>query len=231
MDSEIIKRLDNIEKLISNISQTEDINANVKIIEEEKDRCCICLEDLDENINYVALECGHKLNFTCFIQLMNNNNSFGNPICPLCRGEIQVRPQRIGGGRFSINDENHSDSEGDDEDTIFGVQLQRIVLERMEMERQTERRFGELRAIILNVPVSIAGDYYLNDERMYCIDWIIYLLSPNILYDMEAIISLIDSDERISYTVNAVRSAVSRLVNIEKIVKTREGRRFIYRLS
>tara|TARA_R110000868_G_scaffold137660_1_gene351213 strand:- start:913 stop:1677 length:765 start_codon:yes stop_codon:yes gene_type:complete len=57
----------------------------------EIDCCCICLEDLDNNINFTALQCSHKLHFTCLVELINHDQHSGNDDelgCPLCRRYI-----------------------------------------------------------------------------------------------------------------------------------------------
>ena len=93
----ILQRLNLLEQNINNQSkpETENIAGEIVVVEkeeeeeqkEEPERCCICLEDLSEDKNFVALECGHKLNFTCFIQLMNSDR---NVKCPLCRVDLGI---------------------------------------------------------------------------------------------------------------------------------------------
>lgn len=71
---------------------------------EEKEKCCICLEELDNDKNLVVLECGHKLNFTCFVQLMNTNRY--NIKCPLCRATVNIGLRNTGIDDYESSDDD-----------------------------------------------------------------------------------------------------------------------------
>ena len=70
-----------------------------------KDRCSICLEDLDEKKNLCKLECKHKFHFKCLMTLYNSNGGYSNK-CPECRSEF-ARSNGIQ-NRISSMDELHN---------------------------------------------------------------------------------------------------------------------------
>jgi len=57
---------------------------------EEKESCCICLDEL-EKTGVTTLKCGHTIHLNCFMEFMlcgiNHSN---NSKCPLCRNDIGI---------------------------------------------------------------------------------------------------------------------------------------------
>ena len=52
-----------------------------------KERCSICLEDLDEKKNLCKLECKHQFHFDCIMNLYKSQGGFSNK-CPECRRQF-----------------------------------------------------------------------------------------------------------------------------------------------
>ena len=50
---------------------------------EEKCRCCICLDDVEDK-NVVIFDCGHSMHLKCYIDCLINNVL----LCPLCKTKI-----------------------------------------------------------------------------------------------------------------------------------------------
>lgn len=53
----------------------------------EEATCCICLEDVQPDVNFCKLPCGHSYHSTCILEAFQSSNT-----CPLCRSEV-VRPR------------------------------------------------------------------------------------------------------------------------------------------
>lgn len=47
--------------------------------------CPICMNAIQNNNNFIALDCSHKFHASCIFQTLSTNHDK----CPICRGEIK----------------------------------------------------------------------------------------------------------------------------------------------
>lgn len=209
---------------------------NIQQQEKEKDICCICLEELDPEKNIVILQCGHKINFTCYMDmLMVNIQSHTDGKCPLCREEILTTEQYR-------NMQNRID-QGNEERAGFGFYWERGDVEMPQLLLSVPQVRGlrlleltiEEEVIDLTIPSSILDVLVDNEEvppPQNVKQWIIFILSDSRGMDMNAIVNnLNDNRETPPYSRNSVRSGVSSLVSRGLVIKLRRGRSFMYVLG
>lgn len=58
---------------------------------EEKDECCICLDEMSKN-GVLTLDCGHTFHINCFMELIKTT---AGKRCPLCRSDHGVDRGRL----------------------------------------------------------------------------------------------------------------------------------------
>ena len=116
---------------------------------EEKDNCCICLDELKDDKNLVIFNCGHKMDFSCYVRMVYGNNmNMGTIKCPLCRAKTisndlirevrRNRPNQRNNRQNQLNNwnnrnnrnNNFSDSDSDsefdsdfDSDSLDNIQI------------------------------------------------------------------------------------------------------------
>ena len=52
-----------------------------------EDICCICLESINDKVNYKLICCKNYIHIECVNQYIDNKN---NKTCPLCRKNIEM---------------------------------------------------------------------------------------------------------------------------------------------
>ena len=55
------------------------------------DKCCICLEEVNNEKNLVVFGCGHHIHFSCFCKMVLIDSSVKHSKCPLCRSNLVSR--------------------------------------------------------------------------------------------------------------------------------------------
>ena len=70
-------------KIIVESFQNPTFNEQVNSILLDKTICCICLDDVNNNQNYVTLNCGHVFHRKCLETWVKTRQFNSN--CPLCR--------------------------------------------------------------------------------------------------------------------------------------------------
>ena len=91
-------------------------------LEQEKDCCCICLDEL-EKTNVTTLACSHSIHLNCFMEFMlcGSNNSNNNK-CPLCRTDINMSSS------IKTKIQNINNNDIDNEYILFVTDIQADIL-------------------------------------------------------------------------------------------------------
>ena len=228
----LIERLNIIEKEVYKMKNP---------VEEEKEKCCICLEDMDKTKNLVILTCGHSIDFLCFMALsLNSNSDPSENKCPLCRTPLITK---------EFYDEIKQDS---NEGTI-----QRVISERRDLlgyEASLNSDFSLNLTLMEIFNLSLNADRIINtvvdndfivsglnlDQELNCDEWIIYIMGSyrdgDELLSMDDIYNILNDNLNFVYSVDTIRGSVSRLVRNNRLLKTRSqgvgnGRTFMYQIN
>lgn len=135
------------------------MSANLSVVETE---CCICMEALNCNTNYVKTECGHEFHCSC---LMKNtaHNGYG---CPFCRA---VLAEEVLDDDSQYEDDIDeiaaiNDNEDEDDDVYLGM---RMFINRAEGNAIDEDDVNELNKIENEKKSEITNEEEKKNNNLY----------------------------------------------------------------
>jgi len=159
--SEIQERHIHQELVSENSAIVSEEHRQIEVVESEVENCYICLEILDTNRNFIALNCGHKLHFECFIRNAELGQSKNN--CGYCRRKI-------------ISDELKREIE----QTKITARNARNV-ENRRYEQELRDRYNQRRANHLLASDSSSGDDSSSDDDSDSEDEVIVRINNGII--------------------------------------------------
>jgi hypothetical protein len=165
---------------------------------EQGNECPICYEEIENNINCVTTECGHKFHCSCLMR----NSSVNGFTCPMCRGIM------------AEVEEDEEDEDEDEENEIisddaltsfrmFHQQLDGEEVEEEVVEEEEEEEEGIEGIIVKPTAEHIASE--LIERGFIMEDLVKSLLIEHAEYDEEG-----EYDRNAEQIFGAVRSIISR---------------------